>query len=82
MDKFDEMSTSEYKKYEESILNGEIALSEDIDFVLESDSNFVICKDGSKKVNPNSEFKTYLKANHNVKRNNKTKTNMFCFKRN
>lgn len=62
MDKFDKISTSEYKKYEASILNGEIASSYDIDFVLESDSNFVICKDGSKKVNPNSEFKTYLKA--------------------
>lgn len=62
MDKFDEMSTSEYKKYEKSILSSPVAEKTEIDFILESDPNFVICYDGTKKINPESEFREYLKV--------------------
>jgi hypothetical protein len=61
MKPINEMSSAEYKEYEKIIFKGEVANESEIDFVLESDNNFVICKDGTKKINPKSEFRKYLK---------------------
>ena len=60
MKPFDEMTSVEYKEYEKRIAFGEVALIDEIDFIYEKDSNFVICKSGDIKVNPDSEFRKYL----------------------
>lgn len=73
------MSSKEYKKYEKTIAYGELANKEEIDFICE-DSNFVICKNGDKKINPDSEFRTYLRLLFSQKERNKLKTSLILLK--
>lgn len=82
-DKFN-IDISDYLKYEDSILFGELAIKEEILFI-EEDSNFVRCINGEVKVNPESDFRKYLLClnKQRKKENNKKKLHLIkqegCF---